>query len=114
MTNRSALLFEMIPRGISRIAVRGFFTSNSTSSQRLKAMAALRAKTMQPTTSRKTTQMGLPGVNIFTRLSIKAKEIPPSLASRNSSNLVSSTPSANPIIAKGIAKMVCENRIKLK
>ena len=46
ITNIKALLALMMPAGISRIAVRGFFASKFLSSQRLKAMAAERANIM--------------------------------------------------------------------
>ena len=49
-TNKSALFDLIIPAGISLTAVRGFFASKFLSSQRLKAMAAERAKTMQSNT----------------------------------------------------------------
>ena len=47
ITNSKALLAFIIPAGISLIAVRGFLASKLASSQRLKAIAAERAKTMQ-------------------------------------------------------------------
>ncbi len=55
ITNRKALLAEIIPFGISRIAVRGFFASKLLSKYLLKAMAALRAVIMQIRTRIKTT-----------------------------------------------------------
>lgn len=48
----SAFFLEMIPAGISRIAVRGFNLSNRSSIYRLNAMAALRANTIQSTTNK--------------------------------------------------------------
>ncbi len=53
MTNSNALFAFITPAGISLIAVRGFFASKFLSSQRLKAIAADRAKTMQRITSMK-------------------------------------------------------------
>ena len=47
-----ALFADITPDGISLIAVRGFFASKYLSSQRLKAMAAERAKIMQRITSK--------------------------------------------------------------
>lgn len=45
---KSKALFDLItPAGISLMAVRGFFASKFLSNQRLKAMAAERAKIMQ-------------------------------------------------------------------
>ena len=49
--NSIALFALIIPAGISLIAVRGFFASKFLSSQRLKAMAADRAKIMHRMTS---------------------------------------------------------------
>ena len=51
ITNRSALLGEIIPRGISRIAVLGFFASKYLSKYRLNAIAALLAVIIQIKTS---------------------------------------------------------------
>ena len=47
IVKRKALLGEIIPLGISRMAVRGFFSSKLLSKYLLKAMAALRAVIMQ-------------------------------------------------------------------
>ncbi len=47
MVNRSAAFAEIIPAGISRTAVLGFFASMVLSAQRLNAIAAERAKTIQ-------------------------------------------------------------------
>ena len=58
ITKRKALSGDMMPLGISRIAVRGFFASNARSRYRLKAMAALLAVTMQMTTKRAVTAKG--------------------------------------------------------
>jgi hypothetical protein len=52
ITNRKALFAEMIPFGISRIAVRGFFLSKLLSKYLLKAIAALRAVIIQVITKR--------------------------------------------------------------
>ena len=51
MVKANALFAEIIPFGISRIAVRGFFASKFLSRYRLKHIAALRAKIMQRMTS---------------------------------------------------------------
>ena len=48
-TNAAAAGREMAPRGISRMAVRGFLPSNSASTSRLNPMAALRAATIATT-----------------------------------------------------------------
>ena len=53
ITKNKALFDLITPDGISLMAVRGFFASNFLSSQRLKAMAADRAKIMQRMTSNK-------------------------------------------------------------
>ena len=50
ITKNNALFDLITPAGISRMAVRGFFASKFLSSQRLKAMAAERAKTMHKMT----------------------------------------------------------------
>ena len=50
ITKNKALFDLITPAGISLIAVRGFFASKFLSSQRLKAMAAERAKTMHSIT----------------------------------------------------------------
>ncbi len=54
VNNNTRSAFKM-PAGISRMAVRGFFASNCLSRYRLKAMAALRAKTMHKITSNNNT-----------------------------------------------------------
>ena len=51
ITKTNALFALMIPDGISLMAVRGFLASKCLSSQRLKAIAALRAKIIQNITS---------------------------------------------------------------
>ena len=53
ITKRNALLAEIIPLGISRIAVRGFFASKFLSKYLLKAIAALRAVIIQIRTREK-------------------------------------------------------------
>ena len=83
MTNSNAFLEEMIPDGISLIAVRGFNASKFLSSQRLKPIAALLAKIMHNITNIKSCHHGL----------IVMKD-------------VSCNARKNPINAKGIAKMV--------
>ena len=50
IVNQSAALAEMIPAGISRMAVRGFFASMFRSAHRLKAIALVRAKTIHRST----------------------------------------------------------------
>ena len=52
ITKNNALFDLITPAGISRIAVRGFFASKFLSSQRLKAIAAERAKIMQRMTKK--------------------------------------------------------------
>ena len=51
--NTKALLGEITPAGISLCAVRTFIASNFQSRKRLKAIAALRAKSIQSNTSTK-------------------------------------------------------------
>ena len=53
ITKVNALEGEIIPDGISRIAVRGFFSSMALSMYLLKAIAALRAKTIHSITNKK-------------------------------------------------------------
>lgn len=50
-TNQKACFFGMIPDGISLTAVRGFNLSKRSSMYLLKAIAALRAKTIHKITS---------------------------------------------------------------
>jgi putative effector of murein hydrolase LrgA (UPF0299 family) len=52
ITKISALFAEIIPAGISLMAVRGFLASKCLSSQRLKAMAALLAKIIHSITNK--------------------------------------------------------------
>ena len=81
--NQSAELAVMMPAGISRMMVRGFFASISLSAQRLKAIALLRAKIMQSST-------------LIPRLKVNASGF--SCIARK-----------KPIIANGSANTVCEN-----
>lgn len=61
ITKRSAARALIFPAGISRSAVRGLALSMRRSAQRLKPIAALRAKTMQSNTCKSsTTQPYLP------------------------------------------------------
>ena len=108
-TNRNALFFEMIPAGISRIAVRGFRASHRTSSHRLNAIAALRAKTMHNTTRTNRIRKYSHGALIRPHLGVTMKCHP-----GTTENAMPDIPKKNPMIANGIAKIVCENRIKLK
>ncbi len=86
ITKSKAFLPEIIPAGISRIAVRGFFASKFLSSHRLKAIAALRAKIIHKITINSNRHHGL---SVEKSAFLNAKK--------------------NPIIAKGIAKMVWLN-----
>ena len=105
ITNINALLAEIIPAGISRIAVRGFLASKLLSSQRLKAIAALRAKTIQRMTNNNLKPMVLQFGDDQPIISFK-------LHSPGRGSL--SIPRQNPINANGIAKIVCENFTRLK
>lgn len=84
----SAALAEIFPEGMSRITVRGFLASISRSKYLLKAIAALRAKTMQSTTANNKYQLN--GLAVVV------------------------TPKKNPIKAKGIANMEWANKTKEK
>ena len=88
IVNRRAASGDTMPAGISRMAVRGFFASKWRSSHRLKAIAALRAVTMHTRTAASRTQIRYGSI----------AGTPPGKAAR-----------VKPTIAKGIAKMVCEN-----
>jgi hypothetical protein len=57
MVNANAARVEIIPAGISRLAVRGFRLSYFESITRLNDMAALRASTIQTITSRNFSQL---------------------------------------------------------
>ena len=59
ITKIIAFFLLIIPAGISRTAVLGFIESNSASSQRLNAIAALRAKTIHNNTNIKSSHHGL-------------------------------------------------------
>lgn len=85
----NALLAEMIPFGISLMAVLGFFASNCLSRYRLNAIAALLAKTMQSITSMKVDKY----------IKYQGEEL-------NTADSCAINPKANPINANGIAKMV--------
>jgi len=52
ITKNRAAAGDMVPAGISRVAVRGFMASKRLSINRLKAIAAVRAKTMQDNTNK--------------------------------------------------------------
>ena len=84
--NRSADPGLIIPAGISRNLVRGFAASYLRSIYQIKAIAALRANTIQSITSVKSFQLIV--------------------------ELLSCTPRKKPTKAKGIAKMVWLNFIK--
>jgi hypothetical protein len=72
--NLRALLALIIPLGISLMAVLGFFASNSLSKYLLKAIAALRAKTIHKSMSPKSLGSKLyPSLNIARQKPIKAK-----------------------------------------
>ena len=59
ITNSNAFFEDIIPVGISRIAVLGLSASKRLSNQRLKAMAALRAAIIQEITNKKIFQVKL-------------------------------------------------------
>ena len=84
IVNNNAFLLVIIPAGISLTAVRGFNASYFASNQRLNAMAALRAVTIQISTKTNFSSNSLIGCGAV-------KEY---------------LPKKNPIIAKGNAKMV--------
>jgi hypothetical protein len=88
ITNSKVFLLEIIPLGISRMAVRGFNASKFLSSQRLKAIAALLAKIMQRITS----------INVYPYLKYHGAEF--------AFDSLIIIPRKKPINAKGIAKMV--------
>ena len=99
ITKSKALFALMMPAGISRIAVRGFFASKFLSSQRLKAMAAERAKTMQRMIRSKVSHSDL-GLSTLTK---SLYELVIAIS------MVSFAARKKPISAKGIAKMVWAN-----
>jgi hypothetical protein len=80
ITNAKAAFGEISPAGISRIFVLGLAASISRSSHLLKAIAALRANTMQSTTKTNFIQLISPPATVV--------------------------PMKKPTIAKGMAKMV--------
>lgn len=110
----------IIPAGISRTAVLGLEASYLASSQRLKAIAAERAKTMQSTTSKKyfeiTNQGFAPVYNCSTRLPVatvdKTEVCHPGITVKAAKLLNLFKPIKKPTNAKGIAKMVWENLMR--
>ena len=105
MVKRRALDGLIIPLGISLIAVRGFFASNSLSRYLLKAIAALRAKTMQAIMYKNIKRCVL--VYSMTTSTPVMVDVSPDF-------IIVYTPMKNPIRANGIAKMVCENLMRDK
>ena len=85
-TNLNALEGAISPAGISRKAVRGFWASKERSRYRLKAMAALRAVIIQPSTSK--------------------NNIPIFFSEPEPVFCLAAHPRVNPMIAKGRAKIV--------
>ena len=118
ITNNKALFDFIIPAGISLTAVRGFFASKFLSSQRLKAMAAERAKIMQRIT--RINNFAIPQYDISQLIRgssfKKIKNVFPSKEKKSKAgvNLKKNSPKKNPINAKGIAKIVCENFTRLR
>lgn len=102
ITKRKADSADKMPAGISRIAVRGFNASKWRSKYRLKAMAALRAVTIQTNTSKPFCNKT--GFN-------KPCMVP---AVPLSAILATGIARKKPIKAKGMAKMVCENFTRLR
>ena len=88
MTNHNAAFGEIMPAGISRMMVRGFFASMSLSSHLLNAMAALLANTIHNNT------------NINNRI--------------QSAFATFKYPKVNPVNAKGKAKTVWLNLMRLR
>ena len=120
VNNKTLFAFNM-PEGISLIAVRGFFASNSRSRYRLNAIAAVRANIMQQITSANLMTKGVTEfhenecsekvLRVFPQPIVLFKfHCPTPFSIITPSN----SPRKNPIIAKGIAKIVCENFIRLK
>ena len=105
ITKNKALLDLIIPAGISLTAVRGFFASKFLSNQRLKAIAAERAKTMQRMTR----------ISRYQLLIKKSLVFWATERFQGSNTLIKGIfsnafiPKKNPINANGIAKIVCEN-----
>lgn len=120
MINSIAFCGLITPAGISRTAVLGLAASYLASSQRLKAIAAERAKTMQSITSKKyfeITNHGLaPAYSCSTRLPVAAADktevCQPGIIVKAAKLLNLFKPIKKPTNAKGIAKMVWENRIR--
>ena len=118
ITKSKALFALITPAGISLIAVRGFFASKFLSSQRLKAMAAERAKIMQRIT--RINNFAIPQYDISQLIRgssfKKIKNVFPSKEKKSKAgvNLKKNSPKKNPINAKGIAKIVCENFTRLR
>src|SRR4051812_612636 len=108
IVNRNALSADIIPLGISLIAVRGFFASKLLSKYLLKAIAALLAVTMQMST-----KMNLmPIVLHQTKFVVSLPQ--PILLFKFHCPVITfngflTVAKKNPINAKGKAKMVCEN-----
>ena len=96
-----AFFSEIIPFGISRMAVRGFLASNVLSRKRLKAMAAERAKIMQ-----KITKPNFIKKYLMYKTSLVSASIPENSFLIFISKSPVLIPKKNPINAKGIAKMV--------
>lgn len=95
ITKSNAFSADKIPAGISRIAVRGFLASKCRSRYLLNAMAALLAVIIQIITK----------INFFPISILHNECIDP---------LLTGMAIKKPIIANGIAKIVCENLIRLK
>ena len=106
IVNDSALFAEIIPAGISLIAVLGFFASKLLSRYRLKAMAALRARTIQ-----RITRINFDTILSCHQLKLVISHPHPTVLFRVNRSLFGylMTPRKNPISANGIAKMVWEN-----
>lgn len=92
-TNTNAFFGVIIPAGISRIAVLGFFSSYFLSTYRLNAMAALRAVIMQMSTNK----------NLYPENDVRFIL---------SACIIVYKPNVKPIKANGSAKTVCENFTK--
>ena len=101
MTKNKALFADIIPAGISLIAVLGFFASKLLSNQRLNAIAALLAVTMQ--------MMTKINFNALPQKTTLVMSCPQSIELFKLYCLYWKMPIKNPINAKGIAKIVCEN-----
>lgn len=91
-TNHKAFCGVIMPAGISRIEVRGFNSSYFLSMYRLNAMAALRAVI----------------IHIITNKNFQAKTLY-NIDFEISPSDIHLQPKAKPIMANGIAKIVCEN-----